>query len=128
MDREARELAVAAIYARYGESVVWLIGENEPLEEKKEKLGQWLKLLGIDEAPVHAHLLPFEDPYINAVADGRRIAAKQLLQADLAAGRKMIVLATPAALSIRLERPGAAGAGDEALEIRADDLSGPGTG
>jgi transcription-repair coupling factor (superfamily II helicase) len=125
VDREARELAVAAIYARGTESVVWLVGENEPLEEKREKLGQWLKLLGIDEAPVHSHLLPFEDPYINAVADGRRIAAKQLLQADLGAGRKMIVLATPAALSIRLERPcvaGAAGAGDEALEIRADDL------
>ncbi len=122
IDRGAQELAVAAVFAQLGESVVWLAGENEPLEEKKEKLGQWLKLLGIDEAPVHAHLLPFEDPYINAAADPRRIADKQRLQADLAAEKKMIVLSTLAALSIRLERPGAAGAGEEALDLRADDL------
>ncbi len=111
VDREARELAVAAIFAKLGQSVIWLVGENEPLDEKTEKLGQWLKLLGHDDVPVHSHLLPFEDPYINTASDARRIAAKQQLQADLEAGRKMIVLATLAALSIRLERPGAAGAG-----------------
>ncbi|MCU0237337.1 MAG: DEAD/DEAH box helicase [Acidobacteria bacterium] len=120
VDREARELAVAAVFARFGESVIWLVGENEPLEERSEKLGQWLKLLGRDDAPVHSHLLPFEDPYINTAADARRIAAKQQLQADLAAGRKMIVLSTLAALSIRLERPGAAETG--MLELRAEDL------
>lgn len=119
VDREARELAVAAIFVRCGESVIWLGGENEPLDEKREKLGQWLKLLGLDDVPVHSHLLPFEDPYINNGADARQIAAKQRLQADLAAGKKMIVLSTLAALSIGLEKPGAAGSG---LEIKSGDL------
>ncbi len=119
IDREARELAVAAVFVHFNESVVWLVGENEPLEEKKEKLAQWLKLLGNEGAPIHSHLLPFEDPYINAVADPRRIADKQRLQVDMAAGSKMIVLSTPAALSIRLERPGGR---DKALQLGAGDL------
>jgi transcription-repair coupling factor (superfamily II helicase) len=120
VEREAQELAVAAIFARSGESVVWLAGENEALGEKREKLRQWLKFFGAEEAPIHVHLLPFEDPYINTAADTRKIAAVQQLQADLGAGKKMIVLATLAALSIRIERPGAAG--DGALEIHAGDL------
>jgi transcription-repair coupling factor (superfamily II helicase) len=115
VDREAQELAVAGIFAALAESVVWLVGENEPLIEKQEKLGQWLKLFGRDQAPLHVHLLPFEDPYINAAADAGAIAAKRRLQAGLAAGGKMIVLSTLAALSVRLERPAAAG---PALELR----------
>ena len=119
VDREAQELAVAGIFVQLGESVVWLCGENEPLEEKKGKLRQWLKLFGREEAPLHVHVLPFEDPYINAAADAGAIAAKRQLQDDLAAGRKMIVLSTLAALSIRLERPGAASTGF--LEIAGGD-------
>jgi len=118
VDREAQELAAAAVFCRSGGSLIWLVGENEPLAEKMEKLGQWLKFLGREDAPVHAHLLPFEDPYINTTADTRAIAAKQRLLGDLAAGRRMIVLSTLAALSIRLERPGAAAA---ALELRVGD-------
>jgi len=119
VDRQARELAVAAIFSHFGESVVWLIGENEALGEKREKIRQWLKFFGCEDAPVHVHTLPFEDPYINTGADPRRIAAKQQLQADLAAGRKMIVLSTLAALSIRLEKPGTAAG--SSLEIRNGD-------
>ncbi len=118
VDRGARELAVAAVFARSAGSVVWLTGENEPPGEKREKLGQWLKLLGPEEAPVHCHLLPYEDPYINAEPDPRRIADKRLLQADLAAGKRMIVLSTLAALSVRLERPESAA---PVLELRAGD-------
>ena len=120
VDREARELAVAAVFARRGESVIWIVGENEPLDERREKLGQWLKLLGRPEALVHAHLLPWEDPYINSEPDPRRIADRQRLQEELRRGGKMIVLTTLAALSVRLERPGA-GAGS-ALELRGGDL------
>ncbi|MFH2107780.1 MAG: DEAD/DEAH box helicase [Chrysiogenia bacterium] len=119
VDRGAHELAVAAIFSHDGESVIWLNGENEPLAEKKAKIGQWLKFLGCENTAVHIHTLPFEDPYINRNADVRQIAAKQRLQADLAAGKKMIVLSTLAALSIGLEKPGAAGS---ALEIKSGDL------
>jgi transcription-repair coupling factor (superfamily II helicase) len=121
IEREVQELAVAAVFSRSAESIVWLAGENEPLGEKREKLRQWLKFFGDENAPVHDHLLPFEDPYINIAADPRRIAAKRQLQADLGAGRRMIVLTTLAALSIRLERPGAAGGG-AVLELHAGDL------
>jgi len=109
--REARELAVAGIFSRFNDSVIWLGGENEPLGEKREKIRQWLKLFGREDVPVHFHALPFEDPYINTRADTRQIAAKQQLQADLASGRPMIVLATLASLSVRLERNWRAGAG-----------------
>ncbi|HUU05132.1 MAG TPA: DEAD/DEAH box helicase [Patescibacteria group bacterium] len=119
VDRGAHELAVAAIFSRCGESVIWLNGENEPLAEKKKKIGQWLKLCGREDTALHIHTLPFEDPYINKGADANQIAAKQRLQADLAAGKKMIVLSTLAALSIGLEKPGAAGSG---LEIKSGDL------
>ncbi len=119
VERDVRELAVAGIFSRFGGSVVWLVGENEPLEEKSEKIRQWLKLFGCEDTPVHVHLLPFEDPYINIVTDVRRIAAKHQLQADLAAGRKMIVLSTLAALSIRIEKPAESGG---SLEIQGGDL------
>ncbi|MCU0276532.1 MAG: DEAD/DEAH box helicase, partial [Acidobacteria bacterium] len=119
VDREAQDLAVAALFARSAASVIWLVGENEPLGDRMEKLAGWLKFLGSGVVPVHAHVLPFEDPYINTAADPRKIAAKQRLQDDLAAGRRMIVLATLAALSIRLERPGTSSA---VLELKAGDL------
>jgi transcription-repair coupling factor (superfamily II helicase) len=121
IEREVQELAVAAVFSRATGSVVWLAGENEPLGEKKEKLRQWLKFFGAEGAPVHVHVLPFEDPYINTAADTRKIAAQQQLQADLGAGKRMIVLTTLAALSIRIERPGAAESGG-GLELRVDDL------
>ena len=120
VDREAQELAVAAIFTRSAESVVWLSGENEALGEKREKVRQWLKLFGCEDVPVHIHTLPFEDPYINTAADPRRIAAKQQLQADLGSGKKMIVLSTLAALSMRLEKAGVAGSGD-GMEVRRGD-------
>src|SRR4030066_56356 len=52
VDRGAHELAVGAIFSHCGESVIWLNGENEPLAEKKEKIGQWLKLLGRENTAV----------------------------------------------------------------------------
>ncbi|MBN2345785.1 MAG: DEAD/DEAH box helicase [Candidatus Aminicenantes bacterium] len=123
VERGAAEMVVAAVFARFQESVVWLAGENEPSEEKREKLAQWLKFFSCAEAPVHLHLLPCEDPYINTAADVRAIAAKQRLLEDAAAGRRMIVLSTPSALSVRLERPESAGAAPGGfLEIRGGDL------
>jgi len=120
VDREAQELAVAGIFSHFGDSLVWLGGENEAQEEKREKIRQWLKFFGREDVPVHIHALPYEDPYINTLADTRRIAAKQQLQADLAAGRKMIVLSTLAALSVRLEKDRQAGS--NILEIRNHDV------
>jgi transcription-repair coupling factor (superfamily II helicase) len=120
VDREAQELAVAGIFSHFGENIIWLNGENEALAEKREKIRHWLKFFGSEDVPVHIHTLPFEDPYINTRADTRQIAAKQQLQADLAAGKKMIVLSTLAALSIRIEKTSAAGG--SGLEIKCGDL------
>jgi transcription-repair coupling factor (superfamily II helicase) len=120
VDPAAQELAVAAIFAHGEESIIWLGGENESFADRKEKIGQWLKLFALENVPVHVYTLPFEDPYINAVPDPSRIAAKQQLLADLRAGKKMIVLATLASLSLRIEKEGA---GAEAgLAIRNNDL------
>ncbi len=115
-DPAIQELAVAAIFARSNENVVWLGGENEATAERAEKLGQWLKFFGRDGVPVHDYLLPFEDPYINTVPDPARIAAKQRLLASWRAGEKMIVLTTLAALNLRIEKE----RGDD-LEVRRGD-------
>ncbi len=118
MDGELQELAVAGIFARTGENLVWLGGENESFVARREKLASWLKLFGLENVPLHIHTLPFEDPYINTAPDPARIAAKQRLLADLRDGRRVIVLSTLAALSMRVEREG----GAAGLELRVNDL------
>jgi len=120
VDGALMELAVAGIFARFGESIIWLGGENESFAARKEKVEQWLKFFAVENVAVHIYTLPFEDPYINASPDPARIAAKQQLLADLRAGKKMIVLATLAALSLRLEKDGAAV--EPGLAIRSNDL------
>jgi transcription-repair coupling factor (superfamily II helicase) len=119
-DPDVQELAAAAIFACGTESIVWLGGENEPVAARAEKLGQWLKFFGRDGVPVHDYTLPFEDPYINTAPDPARIAAKQRLLADLRAGKRMIVLTTLAALSLRIEKE--SGGASDGLEIMRDDL------
>jgi transcription-repair coupling factor (superfamily II helicase) len=120
VDGAAHELAVAGIFAHFKESVVWLGGENESFAVRKEKLEQWLKLFAQENVPVHVYTLPFEDPYIHAAPDPARIAAKQRLLADLHAGRKMIVLSTLAALSMRIEKEFSGAS--QRLAIRKNDL------
>ncbi len=120
VDSLAPELAAAGIFARFRESIVWLGGENESFAARKEKVEQWLKLFALEDIPVHIYRLPFEDPYINASPDPARIAAKQRLLADLRAGRKMVVLTTLAALSLRLEKESSAGGTD--LAIQSNDI------
>ena len=120
LDPDVQELAVAAIFACSAENIVWLGGENESFAARGQKLGQWLKFFGRESVFVHTYTLPFEDPYIGVAPDPSRIAAKQRLLADLRAGRKLIVLTTLAALSLRIEKE-ANGAGN-GLEIMRDDL------
>ena len=122
VDREAQELAVAAIFARSGESVVWLGGENEALGGKKGKAPPVAEVLRREEAPVHVHLLPFEDPYINTAADTRAHRGQAA-----AAGRPRRRQENDRAVDAgRPFHPPRAdrrrGAGDGALEIRAGDL------
>ncbi|MBN2400554.1 DEAD/DEAH box helicase [candidate division KSB1 bacterium] len=116
VDSAALELAVTGIFAHFRESVVWLGGENESFAVRKEKVEQWLKLFALDDVPVHIYRLPFEDPYINPSPDPARIAAKQRLLVDLRAGRKMIVLATLAALSLRIEKQSSTAVMDLAIQ------------
>ncbi len=120
VDGAALELAVAGMFARCGESIIFLGGENESFTARKEKIEGWLEFFAVKNAVVHIHTLPFEDPYINASPDPAKIAAKQQLLADVRAGKKMIVLSTLAALSLRVERDGAAN--EPGLSIRGNDL------
>jgi transcription-repair coupling factor (superfamily II helicase) len=120
VDAGTQELAVAGIFAHFRENIIWLGGENESLAARKEKIGQWLKFFTLENVPVHIYTLPFEDPYINASPNPRLIAAKQQLLADLNAGRKMIVLSTLAALSLRLEKETNSAA--SGMEIKGNDV------
>jgi transcription-repair coupling factor (superfamily II helicase) len=113
------EMAVAGILARFGENLVWLGGENESFALRKEKLERWLEFFAVKNAAVHIHTLPFADPYINSSPDPVRIVAKQQLLADLRTKKKLVVLSTLAALSLRLEKESVSGGAD--LEINGND-------
>ena len=99
MDREAQRAGRGRAFSRAAaESIVWLGGENESFGDEKEKLGQWLKFFGLEDVPVHVHTLPFEDPYINAAPDPAASRPSSSCRPTCAAGKKMIVLSTLAAL------------------------------
>ncbi len=113
---ECHELVAAALFATQPGHLVWLVGEGDDLEERRQRLEGWLGFLGCGEPAIHTHLLPWTDPYVNDQPTVARIEDRIRLQADLAAGTRCIVLSTVAALSLPLEIDFARR--DPAVEIR----------
>ena len=118
--RDCEELVVAAVFALKKENVVWVVGENENVDEKMEKLGQWLRFFRIDDDPIQTHLLPFEDPYSNNRPDLARIESKIRLLRAVRRGAPLIVVTTLAALSIRVETDLAEG--EPQVEVKAGSI------
>ncbi len=128
IDRRLTELLAAGIYAHAKDHVIWIVGENENLGEKEEKLKQWLRFLGVDRNPVTAYIKPFADPYINNSSDFNTIRHKVNFASQLKQGKRLLVLTTLSALGIRLERKGDLSGFFMALktgqEIPRDELTG----
>lgn len=103
--RDLSELLVAGVFTGESRHILWITGENENPREKRVKLKQWLKALGIpvEDISIHFYTLPFEDPYIHNSADSAAIGRKTRLASALLEGKRLIVLTTLSALSILLE-------------------------
>ncbi|MCK4836525.1 MAG: DEAD/DEAH box helicase, partial [Candidatus Aminicenantes bacterium] len=103
IDPDLRELLVAAIGSLLDEHLIWLVGENENFIEKEKKLQSWLKLLGKDDVSICYFKLPFEDPYVNNHFDLSALSNKIKLLLELLRQKRLIVISTMAALSIKIE-------------------------
>ncbi len=102
--KNCAELGVAALFVLRKNPIIWLVGENENLEEKRERLKCWLRFLEVEPAGIHIYPLPFADPYINNLPEVRKIEWKGELLQDIFRQRRVLVLSTLAALNIPLER------------------------
>ena len=101
------ELLVAALAALGNASLVWVVDENEPFAERAEKVRRWLTFLGREQAAVHLYRLPFADPYVNNQIGSDHSENKLRLLGDLARKRQLVVIASLAALSVKIDRDAA---------------------
>jgi transcription-repair coupling factor (superfamily II helicase) len=103
--RELAELVVAGLYCVNRGNILWVVGENENLREKRVKLKLWLDLLIRDKEipPIHFYTIPFEDPYINNEDNEFAIGNKAKLISELQSDRRFIVITTLPALNLKLE-------------------------
>jgi transcription-repair coupling factor (superfamily II helicase) len=105
IDRDLTELLIAGFYTLENKHILWIVGENENLNEKKTKLELWLKLFHPGKIPIHFYTAPFEDPYINNEDNIHAIAHKARLISRLldTKNQPMIIITTLSALNIRIE-------------------------
>jgi len=104
IDRQLHELAVVSIHQLHSGTTFWLVGENEPFLEKKEKLTQWLRFLGDCDTSAQSLTLPFADPYTDPEPNiGKREERIRLLDC-WHHRQRAIVVTTPAAMGIPLSR------------------------
>ncbi len=101
--RDLIELLIAGLYTLEKRHILWVVGENENLDERKTKLELWLKLFDPDEAFIHFYITPFEDPYIDNQDKARAIGHKAQLVTRLLEEKRLIVITTLAALNIKIE-------------------------
>ncbi len=105
IDRELPELLAAGLFAIEKKHLIWVVGENESLREKKERLKLWLQFLGINDYSIQFYLKPFEDPYINNDSDYSAIGYKAKLVSQLQDNKRVILLTTTSSLCIKIEKP-----------------------
>lgn len=107
IESELIELVIAGFYYNNTGHVIWIVGENENLDEKKEKLELWLDVIREPslEISIVFYTIPFEDPYINNEIDARSIGNKAGLIRSLQSKKRSIILTTLSALSLKVEPP-----------------------
>lgn len=105
IDRDLTELLIAGIYSLENNHILWIVGENENLYEKKAKLELWLKLFRPGKIPINFYTTPFEDPYINNEDNVHAIGHKARLISHLLEmkNQPLIIITTLSALNIQIE-------------------------
>lgn len=103
IDKDLTELLAAGVYSLVKKHLIWIVAENENLREKEEKLKLWLRFLGVGEYHICFYFKPFEDPYINNSSDINSIACKANLVTGLMEGKRLLILTTRSALSVKVE-------------------------
>jgi transcription-repair coupling factor (superfamily II helicase) len=105
IDKDLTELLIAGVYSLENKHLLWIVGENENLNEKKVKLELWLRLFHPGKIPIHFYTAPFEDPYINNEDNVHAIGHKARLISHLLEmkNQPMIVITTLSALNIQIE-------------------------
>lgn len=106
IDREFSELIAAAACIIREENILWIVGENENLREKEEKLKLWLKFLGMQDVTINFYTPPFADPYIDNGSDLNAVADKAGLIAAILKAERSITITTLSALNIKIETTG----------------------
>ncbi|HLP59451.1 MAG TPA: CarD family transcriptional regulator, partial [Candidatus Deferrimicrobium sp.] len=104
IDRDLEELLVAGIFAEEKRHLIWVVGENENLLEKRQKLKSWLRFLGVKDYSVRYYTKPFEDPFINNNTNFNALSNKVYLVSALLDNKRLIVLTSRSALSIKIEK------------------------
>jgi transcription-repair coupling factor (superfamily II helicase) len=98
---ELDELCVCRLAQAWQGPLVWVVGENESFDERRQKLSAWLSFLGFDLELV-CYQRPYEDPYLN-----NRLRWDAVLEKNRLYGLKdhaaLLVLTTLSALQLPLE-------------------------
>ncbi len=107
IDRDLIELIVAGLFSMEHQHILWIVGENENLKEKKAKLELWLKLFNPEEPDISIqfYITPFEDPYINTDSNVYAIGNKAKLISHILENKnkRLIVITTLSALNLKFE-------------------------
>ncbi|UCH97161.1 MAG: DEAD/DEAH box helicase [Candidatus Aminicenantes bacterium] len=105
IDKDLIELVIAGIHSLEKKHTIWVVGENQNLNEKKTKLELWLNLLNPDKTPIHFYTTPFEDPYINNEDNLHAVGHKTRLIPHLleSENQPLIIITTLSALNIKIE-------------------------
>jgi len=99
-------IIVAGLFRQRRRHVLWVVPETESLDERKAQAELWLRLAGGEAAAasVHVYSLPFADPYVSNSPPLAALAAKASLLEALDRRNPLLIVTTPAALCLPLER------------------------
>ena len=98
---ELEELLVCLLAREHRQPLIWVLGENESFDERRQKIGSWLQFLG-HKLELCVYQRPVEDPYLNCRIRGEAVWEKNRLY-RLRQQRDLLVLTTLSALHYPLE-------------------------
>lgn len=99
---ELEELLVCRLARELRKPLIWVLGENESFDERRQKIGSWLKFLG-HELEVAVVQRPMEDPHLNKRIRWEAVLEKNRLY-RLGGRQDLLVLTTLSGLQYPMER------------------------
>ncbi len=102
MQPEFIPLFTANLFRKKEKNIILITEESVDLYRVKEELSTWCGFLSV-KADLHIHKLPWEDPFINNRVDTAYTADRIKLQNSINGKKKIIIITTISALSMKLE-------------------------